>query len=347
MDFLENSLPPSPPQKSRKSRRRNGTPVRKTHDDPTRVTLAQLAEEVMAIGEATGEFSTRKFCDERGILRRRLYDVTNIMETEGLMSWLPDSKKYRWHGLEGMRSACREFLAKRNLQTLLEDMFKHPPGGGVTALTLAARFLASFYVFGYCKASYEPRKGQLFDAINKYISEKGLKKQLGLSSGDHHHKKEKNVFRRVYDVVNVFTATGFYKCADAVIDEICAEVERPVPLTHETGASDKEETASSPSKPSFAPSLIYTTAPLPPMAYAMHLRGQCQTGISYVPGMIAEENGGYDQDGNISGCSSSSSDGVLMDALLGSHADNFVYTAASDNELLFGFGNTISYLELE
>lgn len=335
MAFLKNPDTPIS-EKSRKLRAKTAA-TRKTHDDPTRITLAYLAGEVTQEGESTGEFDIRAFSAARGISRRRLYDVVDIMEAEGLLEWVPDKRAYLWRGLEGMRTACRAYLTENNPKPLLINMLNPTRGTGVSSLSMATQFLACFYVFGYFKCAHPIKRRELIERIKEYIGKVGLANTLGRTGRD--HKREKNIFRRMYDVVNVFEATEFYACADAVLNEEC-EKSAPIQVGDVSSGNGSDNMSKEDAKP---PVIVYTT----------WYHGKSDAGISYGPRFTSpppppvndEEEEEY-----ISGCSSSSRDGsddILMSALLGSHADNFVYASAqlTEHELLFGFGNTIPYAE--
>lgn len=331
MAFLKNPDTPIS-EKSRKLRSRTAA-TRKTHDDPTRITLAYLAGEVTQEGESTGEFDIRAFSAARGISRRRLYDVVDIMEAEGLLEWVPEKRAYLWRGLEGMRAACRAYLTENNPKPLLINMLNPTRGTGVSSLSIATQFLACFYVFGYFKCAHPIKRGQLIERIKEYIGKFGLENTLGRTVRD--HKREKNIFRRVYDVVNVFVATEFYACADAVLNEEC---DKSAPIQYDRVSSGSDNTSKEDAKP---PALVYTT----------WYHGKSDAGISHGPRFTppAPVNDDEEEEEYISGCSNSrdGSDDILMSALLGSHADNFVYASAqlTEQELLFGFGNTIPYAE--
>lgn len=345
-------------------------------------TIFSLSGNVARIASSTGQFSIADFCRVNKIRRRRMYDVTDVMVVLRLFERKSDSKTFRWLGLDGMRQACADFLVADPKQLLVE-MFDAQVGPAredpriskpETTLTRITRFLACFYVHGFYTADHEKvrKSSHLMKAVKEYIVKTRLGKRLGLEACTKRgvataRKTEKNVFRRIYDVVNVFVSVAFYKCADSVVGEMCdgqftvtdssspVKLALPSPAFSVSDPDDEDQQNEEEDDDMDVEENLHDDKHVPVVVVVAEPPGFFYTGTAF-PSLRTDSRAKTvqftttfsDKDASFGESDKNEDDERLMNALCSSHADNFVYSSPllvnDDDAFLFEMADTTPFV---
>jgi hypothetical protein len=139
-----------------------------------RISLQALAKAFCLTIEQKKEITAVDFAKEYKITKRRVYDVTNVLVALNLISYtFPKSKVYKWNGAEAMTQMCKDTYLL-NTEELVLDMFEQK---AQYPMQQTAIFLANFYLCGgyeMTRGVKRKEKGAVLDAIQNYVTEKGL-----------------------------------------------------------------------------------------------------------------------------------------------------------------------------
>ena len=139
----------------------------------SRVSLHALAVAFCETIKRKKELTVADFAKSYKIIKRRIYDVTNVLVALNLISFGDTgSKIYKWNGEEGMIKMCRDTYAL-NTDELIVDMFESK---AQYPMQQTATFLVNFYLCGHFRITGESKKEKavLLETIQAYMKQGGL-----------------------------------------------------------------------------------------------------------------------------------------------------------------------------
>jgi hypothetical protein len=139
----------------------------------SRVSLHALAVAFCETIKQKKELTVVDFAKSYKIVKRRVYDVTNVLVALNLIS-LRDhgSRTYKWNGEEGMVQMCKDTYLL-NTDELIVDMFESK---AQYPMQQTATFLVNFYLWGHFKMTGESKKEKavLLETIQVYMKREGF-----------------------------------------------------------------------------------------------------------------------------------------------------------------------------